>query len=174
MGYSLPKDLHGHVDVVSPTTYFSTMRSMKATHHLQPEIQALESDIKIATDAVKAVVPSSCSTTITPSCLRALYNTSSYTPKATDTNKLGVAGYLEEYANRADLQTFFKKFRTDVSTTVNFTTELVNGGKDDQSSPGTEANLDIQYTEGISYPTPNFYYSTGGSPPFNPDSGTTS
>ena len=33
-----------------------------------------------------------------------------------------------------------------------------------------QANLDIQYTEGISFPTPNIYYSTGGSPPFIPDS----
>ena len=35
-----------------------------------------------------------------------------------------------------------------------------------------QANLDIQYTEGISFPTPNIYYSTGGSPPFIPDEGT--
>ena len=35
-----------------------------------------------------------------------------------------------------------------------------------------QANLDIQYTTGISFPTPNIYYSTGGSPPFNPDDNT--
>lgn len=102
MGYSLPKSLHGHVDVVAPTTYFGTMRSMRATNHLDPEIKALEHDIKI--DDINAAVPASCSTTITPSCLRTLYNTASYVPKATSTNKLGVAGYLDEYANRADLQ----------------------------------------------------------------------
>jgi tripeptidyl-peptidase I len=33
-----------------------------------------------------------------------------------------------------------------------------------------KANLDIQYAESISFPTPNIYYSTGGSPPFIPDS----
>ena len=66
-------------------------------------------------------------------------------------------------------QTFFQKFRTD-AVGGNFTTVLVNGGLDDQSNPGVEANLDIQYTEGISYPTPNIYYSTGGTPPFIPDS----
>jgi tripeptidyl-peptidase-1 len=51
-----------------------------------------------------ATVPSSCSSTITPACLRALYNTSAYTPAATSENKFGIAGYLEEYANDADLQ----------------------------------------------------------------------
>ena len=59
-------------------------------------------------------------------------------------------------------QTFFKTFRPD-AVGGNFTTVLFNGGLDDQSQPGDEANLDIQYTEGISYPTPNIYYSTGSS-----------
>jgi tripeptidyl-peptidase I len=31
----------------------------------------------------------------------------------------------------------------------------------------TQANLDIQYTESITYPTPNIFYSTGGTPPYN-------
>lgn len=53
-----------------------------------------------------------------------------------------------------------------------FTHVQVNGGQNDQNDPGVEANLDIQYTEGISFPTPNIYYSTGGSPPFQPDSTT--
>ena len=47
---------------------------------------------------------STCDEFITPDCLRALYNTSTYVPKATNVNKLGVAGYLDEFANDADLQ----------------------------------------------------------------------
>lgn len=68
-------------------------------------------------------------------------------------------------------QTFFSRFRTD-AVGGTFTTVRVNGGLDDQTDPGVEANLDIQYTEGISFPTPNIYYSTGGSPPFKADSNT--
>lgn len=101
MGYSLPTVLHGHVDVVTPTTYFGTMRSMKATSFKQPQIKALEADVE---PAIGAAVPASCATTITPACLRALYNTTSYVPKSTASNKIGIVGYLEEYANRADLQ----------------------------------------------------------------------
>jgi tripeptidyl-peptidase I len=63
------------------------------------------------------------------------------------------------------------KFRTD-AVGQTFTTIQVNGGGNDQSDPGVEANLDIQYTIGMSAPTPNIYYSTGGSPPFTPDSNT--
>jgi tripeptidyl-peptidase-1 len=37
-----------------------------------------------------------------------------------------------------------------------------------------QADLDVQYAGSLSYPTPNTYYITGGSPPYNPDSATTS
>ncbi|KAI0331649.1 subtilisin-like protein [Cubamyces sp. BRFM 1775] len=172
MNYSLPSVLHEHVAVVAPTTYFGTMKSMKATSFIQKDRPTIETDADFAhllkDPASLATVPSSCNSVITPACLRALYNTTSYVPAATDKNSLGIAGYLEEFANRADLQTFYKRFRTDAVGT-SFTTVEVNGGGDDQSEPGVEANLDIQYAEGISFPTPNIYYSTGGSPPFIPD-----
>ncbi|PIL34082.1 hypothetical protein GSI_03793 [Ganoderma sinense ZZ0214-1] len=176
MNYSLPNVLHEHVALVSPTTYFGTMKSMKATsfiHEGGPTIQSDPNLARLTGPNSLATVPSSCATTITPSCLRALYKTSDYTPSATKQNRLGVVGYLAEYANRADLDTFFKSFRPD-AVNSSYTTVLVNGGGDDQSRPGVEANLDIQYTTGISYPTPNIYYSTGGSPPFIPDSYTPS
>ncbi|KAF9564221.1 subtilisin-like protein [Agrocybe pediades] len=171
LSYSLPQELHAHVDVVSPTTYFGTLKSMKKTSFLQPNIKPISDEVAALVPGSDATVPSSCSTTITPTCLRDLYNTSTYLPAATGTNKLGVAGYLEEFANLADLQTFFKKFRTD-AVGSSFSIVQVNGGGNDQTDPGVEANLDIQYTTGISFPTPNIYYSTGGSPPFTPDSQT--
>jgi len=51
----------------------------------------------------------------------------------------------QEFANYADLQTFFKEFRPD-AVGSSFTTVQVNGGGNNQSLPGDEANLDIQYT----------------------------
>ncbi|KAG6886113.1 hypothetical protein C0993_002632 [Termitomyces sp. T159_Od127] len=170
LSYSLPRELHSHVDVVTPTTYFGTMRSMRSTSFLQPlgKEEALPADFDS-----NAAVPASCNNAITISCLRGLYNTADYVPAATNVNKLGVAGYLEEFANRADLQTFFQQFRAD-AVGSSFSTVLVNGGLDNQNDPGVEANLDIQYTTGISFPTPNIYYSTGGSPPFIPDDSTPS
>ncbi|KAK7033671.1 hypothetical protein VNI00_012671 [Paramarasmius palmivorus] len=176
LSYSLPRELAGHVDVVSPTTYFGTLRSMRTTSFLQPELD--EEKVAVANVGVEpvsnAAVPASCGTRITPSCLKGLYNTTNYVPQAADQNSLGVAGYLDEFANHADLATFLINFLPDASQKPgsNFTTIRVNNGGDDQSDPGVEANLDIQYTIGMSFPTPNTYYSTGGSPPFNPDSQT--
>ncbi|KAG7091987.1 hypothetical protein E1B28_008374 [Marasmius oreades] len=161
LSYSLPRALLGHVDTVSPTTYFGTFKSMRATSFLMPEVD-LDPD---------AVPPATCDRRITPDCLKTLYDAANYTQQASSRNSLGVAGYLDEFANRADLQTFLRQF-VPARTGTNFTTVRVNGGGDDQSIPGVEANLDIQYTVGISAPIPNTYYSTGGSPPFNPDSNT--
>ncbi|KAG6826949.1 hypothetical protein H0H92_013786 [Tricholoma furcatifolium] len=169
MSYSLPRELHPHVGVIAPTTYFGTMRSMRATSFLGPKPDQEEEVVTLSNDAT---VSSSCASAITLSCLQALYNTAGYTPAAADVNKLGVSGYLEEYANYADLQTFYSRYLTE-AVGSNFTTVLINGGLETQSDPGVEANLDIQYTSGLSYPTPNIYYSTGGSPPFQADSFTT-
>ncbi|PPQ94446.1 hypothetical protein CVT25_002537 [Psilocybe cyanescens] len=167
LSYSLPQELHSHVDVVAPTTYFGTLRSMRKTSFLQPDVKPI-SDEEALVPGSNAAVPSSCVNTITPTCLRDLYNTSTYVPQAAVTNKLGVAGYLQEFANTADLQTFFTKFRTD-AVGSSFSIVEVNGGGNNQNQPGTEANLDIQYTTGISFPTPNIYYSTAGTPPFTSD-----
>ena len=83
------------------------MRSMKSTSFLEPD-NAFEFDVQPEPNAI-----SPCSSKITPSCLRALYNTTSYTPTATNVNTLGIAGYLDQFANRADLQVYpftFLKF----------------------------------------------------------------
>ncbi|KAA1467000.1 subtilisin-like protein [Dentipellis sp. KUC8613] len=178
LGYSLPAALHAHIAVVAPTTYFSTARPMRATSRKSPKPAPLQDDAALRADIAKlvadgqlATVPSSCRQTITPACLRALYNTTTYVPKAAATNKLGIAGYLEEFASFADLQTFYRRFRSD-AVGGNFTVVQVNGGGNNQNDPGLEANLDIQYAGSISFPTPNIYYSTGGSPPFKPDDNT--
>lgn len=91
--YSLPADLHEHISLVSPTTFFGGMRPMKTTYHLEPSAKIIEEDSALRAEVLStAAVPSSCASTITPACLKALYNTASYTPKATDVNILGVAG----------------------------------------------------------------------------------
>jgi tripeptidyl-peptidase I len=106
LSYNIPTALHGHVDLVSPTTYFGTIKSMRATNHLSTKGQILQSEAERDASELLSIlaVPSSCKETITPACLKALYNTTSYTPSETSKNILGIVGYLEEYANDADLQ----------------------------------------------------------------------
>ncbi|KAF4622357.1 hypothetical protein D9613_009510 [Agrocybe pediades] len=169
LSYSLPQQLHAHIDVVSPTTYFSTLKTMQDINTLETDRRPLNDEVTRALPGTAAAVPSTCNTMITPTCLRDLYNTSSYVPSAVGSNQIGIAGYLDQFANFADLQTFFKAFRKD-AVGSSFTIIQVNGGGNDQTDPGIQANTDIQYSTGIVFPTQNIFYSTGGSPPFTPDS----
>ena len=103
LSYSFPKELHDHIDVISPCTYFGTVRSMSVTSFLQPALHNIVHDTSSVQVPDGTLAPS-CNATITPACLRALYNTSSYVPVSTDVNKLAIAGYLGNFANYADLQ----------------------------------------------------------------------
>ena len=106
--YSLPHELHQHIDVVAPTTYFGTFHSMRATHFLQP--------LKYSAADPIGVPLGSCQTAITPACLRALYNTEDYVPVSTSNNNIGVTGYLNEFASTSDLQVSIALSRNGISS----------------------------------------------------------
>ncbi len=86
-----------------------------------------------------------------------------------DRNKLGIAAYRNQYPTQADLTTFMTKFWSSAVDTT-FTIVQINGGSYDPKRPRTEANIDIQYTEAIAYPTPHIFYSIGGQVQLSPDS----
>ena len=193
VGYSLPAVLHEHVQTVAPTTYFGSPRPRRQPSKLALNAPTLpDGDLELqdwlATFVPGDPIPSTCSSIITPTCLRLLYKTWAYEPLAASKNKIGITGYLEEFASYSDLTKFLTRFRKDAAT-ANFSVVTVNGGINNQSQPGmevrldlhiegkcgcnihiiTQANLDIQYTESISYPTPNTFYSIAGAPPYIPD-----
>lgn len=107
-------------------------------------------------------MPASCATTITPACLQALYGIP--TTKATQSsNVLGVSGFIEQFANQADLSTFLASLRPDMASTTAFTLQTLDGGTNPQtrSEAGVEANLDTQYTVGIATGVPTTFISVG-------------
>ncbi|KAF8622126.1 hypothetical protein AX15_007258 [Amanita polypyramis BW_CC] len=117
-------------------------------------------------------IDAGCNTTITIKCLQQLYNAVGYTPSARG-NSIGITGYLEEYANKQDLQLFYAdQLPTALHTSFKFTS--VHGGLNLQtlSKAGSEANLDVQFAFGLSFPIPGTFYSTAGRPPFHPDENT--
>ncbi|KIK61924.1 hypothetical protein GYMLUDRAFT_165316 [Collybiopsis luxurians FD-317 M1] len=160
--YSLPRHLHEHINLVTPTTYFGMTEDTRATSSLQPEI----SGFNLTGDVTP---PSTCAHTITPTCLKDLYNTANYTTTQISRNSIGIPGYLDQFASFSDLTAFTKEFLPQAFNAT-FTVELINGGTNPQNDPGVEAGLDVQYATGMSWPTPMFFCSTAGSPPFDPDS----
>ncbi|KAJ3362046.1 hypothetical protein HDU91_003590 [Kappamyces sp. JEL0680] len=126
--------------------------------------------MRTAANGTGTGIDPSCSTDMTPSCLRQLYNIH-YTPTSKK-SLLGVTGYLQESANRGDLAIFLNKFNQGVGNGSTFDIALINNGTSPQGPlDGTyEANLDMQYTFSLTGGrTRSVFYSTGGSPPFIPD-----
>ncbi|KAH7909734.1 peptidase S8/S53 domain-containing protein [Hygrophoropsis aurantiaca] len=173
--YSLPDVLHEHIDLIQPTTMFARLMVPKSTPHRSgPDalISRLKSDTRSDTITGPAgnQVDADCQNIITLTCLWQLYNSVGYEASATNGNKLGITGYLDEYANVADLHMFLKD-QNPQAEEYNFTLVSVNGGLNNQSTSaaGLEANMDTQFGFGLSYPTPGIFYSTAGKAPYVPD-----
>ncbi|KAH8976371.1 subtilisin-like protein [Lactarius deliciosus] len=161
LGYSLPVVLYRHVQTVAPTTFFSspltqwqTPRKRSGAAPVRPEKSPLGKPVTMPLSRRITVV--------TPAFLRWLYNTFAYVPSAMDRNVVGVAGFLGEYPSPVDLISYMRKYRPD-GIDATYTVTLVNGGGYNPNTPGEEANADLQLTEGMTYPTPHIFYSTGSS-----------
>ncbi|KAH9031607.1 subtilisin-like protein [Lactarius deliciosus] len=141
LGYSLPVVLHGHVQTVAPTTFFSSPLTQWQTSRKRPGVAAVRPG-KSPSRRDDADV--------TLAFLRWLYSTVAYVPSAMDRNKVGVTGYNQEYPSPADLTSYMRKYRPD--------------GIDATFTCRTEANINIQLSEGMTYPTPQIFYSTEASP----------
>ncbi|KAL9713097.1 hypothetical protein Ac2012v2_004338 [Leucoagaricus gongylophorus] len=166
--YSLPDVVHDHVDVVQPTTMFGRFKGSKSTIVSIEDAPTLKPSTAAIDIGNGVMVDPSCNTTITVDCLKQLYNATNF--EAEGNGSIGITGYLEQFANIQDLQTFFAEQRPD-AVGSNFTFISVAGGSNNQSlaAAGAEANLDVQFAFGISHPVPATFYSTAGRPPFKPD-----
>ena len=113
--YSLPFALHDHMQTVAPTTYFGSLRALLQTLILDPNAPTLangdaELQDSLASFALGDTIPSSCSSIITPTCLRLLYKTYGYVPQAPSVNQIGITAYLEQYASQSNLTAFLTRF----------------------------------------------------------------
>ncbi|KAF5392934.1 hypothetical protein D9757_001210 [Collybiopsis confluens] len=158
--YSLPAHLHEHVDVIQPTTMFARMKSFKSTIHRfdKGAGQIVEESNTPIISASGVSVDPSCNSTITISCLKQLYNAVGVTPSTKVNNSIGITGYLEQFANFEDLQSFYA-LQLPEALNTSFKVVPVAGGLNNQtlSEAGDEADLD------------GTFYTTAGSPPFIPD-----
>ena len=166
ISYALPAALESHVKTVAPTTYFGEPGTLMKVPHMRPNDTAVASEEFGKMPSSRAEVGA-----VTPAFLRRLYNLETYVPKAMGQNVLGVAGFNMQFPNHEDLLSFMKECRTS-ATDVDYLVVPVNGDLFIPPTPGLEANIGIQYTQGMAYPTPQVFYSTAGQAPFIRDSST--
>ncbi|KAJ7920814.1 family S53 protease-like protein [Mycena leptocephala] len=156
LAYSLPADLHAHIEAVHPAVGFGKPLTVS-----RPIVTASDRPA-VNTTILPDAVPASCATTVTPACLQAMYGIPT-TLATQKTNSIAVAGFIEQFAQTKDLTTFLARFRTDLSSSTTFALRTFDGGKNTQgaSSAGIEANLDIQYTVGVASGVPVTFVSGG-------------
>ena len=108
-----------------------------------------------------------CNTTITPTCLRELYNIGKFQGSLKNGNLLGICGYLEEYAKYDDLEQFVTTYTPEEDPAIaNFTYVLINGGlgtQNDTVDDDVEANrkligggADFSFAHDIPFLHPTF------------------
>lgn len=158
LGYSVPKEIYANVQLIQPTTRFGELSPLSALPIDQPIIATPE-DLK-----------AECGTVIRPDCLRDLYGVYNSTATPSPWNRLGISGFLDQYARHSDFNQFKEQFLPDEGGS-SFTVVTINGGLNDEVSPGmtTEASLDIQYSVSMAHNTLATFYSTGGRAPLIPD-----
>ncbi|KAI0043881.1 family S53 protease [Auriscalpium vulgare] len=149
--YSIPGSLKEHINLVHPTTSFS--------RPLGPQTVSIPLSSIVPQGNVSALA--SCSI-FTPSCLQSLYGIPA-TAATQKSNSIAVSGFLEQFANRADLESFLAANRKDMSSSTTFTLETLDSGHNNQtkSEAGSEADLDIQYTVGLATSVPTVFISVG-------------
>ncbi|EIN11974.1 subtilisin-like protein [Punctularia strigosozonata HHB-11173 SS5] len=149
LSVSLPSELVGHVDTIHPTTSFG-----------EPDARLTPMDF---VTVEKRAVSASCNSTITPVCLQQLYGIPAIPAAADQRNILLVTGYVQEFAEIADISTFLKQFRPEIDPTTTFNVETVDNGTNPQIPTGTgqEANLDMEYTMGVASGVPVTFLSNG-------------
>ncbi|KAJ7504162.1 family S53 protease [Mycena galericulata] len=151
LSYSLPDDVAAHIDDIHPSTTFNNPVSARPVLSV-PQSSSVPSD----------ATAKSCATSVTPACLQSLYNIPT-TPATQSSNTIAVAGFIDQFAQKADLKNFLELFRTDISSSTTFGLQTLDGGADTQGAQdaGVEANLDIQYTVGVATDVPIVFVSVG-------------
>ncbi|KAF8340259.1 tripeptidyl peptidase A [Cantharellus anzutake] len=152
--YQLPEDLLHHVVSVQPTNYFGNIKPYRST--VRPHFGAIPPKFPVTIAAEP--IP------VTLDTIKTQYNIGDYAPKNLSNNVIGITGYLEQYANLGDLKLFYETYLPAAANVSTLKVELVKGGINPQnvSLAGSEANLDVQYAGGLSFPIRNIFYSTHG------------
>ena len=151
LSYALPVALDGHVRVVVPTTSFdSPQRQLQETHeHFRG---AKREDVTITK----------------PGFLSWIYKTREYQLAAKDENSIGIATFWQR-PSVSDLHRFLHTTRSKAQD-AKFDQEVFNpDGGGPELLVGVVPNMQMQFSQGMTYPTPHTSYIIGPVPKVTED-----
>lgn len=139
--YSIPRGLKSHIAMIEPTTRFGQLKPQISEPFEVSRVEMSEEREAISVAELGAPLNATfCNRTITPDCLRALYNIGDYTSSPVKNSLFGVTGYLNQWAKFANLDVFMKKYAPyAVNQTFNY--QLVNGGKSTQNATNSDGKF---------------------------------
>jgi tripeptidyl-peptidase-1 len=175
--WSLPQHLHAHIDTIQPTTSFFRARAL-STDYITSESEPWVSPTYAPPS--NETLDSVCNITrVSPQCFMTLYGTKGYTPLSNISNSIGFNNFLGQIPIRPDTRLFLELYRPDAVTAADTFQQLSIAAGPVQDGPlnfsqaahavSQEANLDVETIAAMVWPIPITSYSTGGSPPFDPD-----
>lgn len=135
LGYSVPRGIHEHIDLISPTTYFGEMRAhTNHVHDMEVIRNAVTAKVVANTKLMMstlasaniAAVNTTCNRAITPTCLAELYNFQGWQGNSNFSTTIGVSGFLGQYARYSDWQQFAQMYAPNALNS-NFSFISVNG-----------------------------------------------
>jgi tripeptidyl-peptidase-1 len=121
---NLPRSIMDDVKMIHPTTRFGMMEAQSTTIHKSVEITDASEVNRMAMDLEDG--DSSCTRSITPKCLMKLYKIGGVTIYPEKAGRLGVGGFLDQFARFKDLSKFIQDTAQWVGNGT-FTWEGVNG-----------------------------------------------
>lgn len=170
LSYSLPDSVDEHIVLVDPGLYIGGSRAympIGLPSKMTPTKTRSEpttANNNKRTLVSRTTIDASCQTSITPACLKELYNVGNYTPSVRSGSAVGFGSFLNESAIYSDLFDFEELFGI---PSQNFSVVLIANATNDQNIETAsygEANLDVQNIVGIAHPLPVTEFITGGSP----------
>ncbi|GKZ19826.1 tripeptidyl-peptidase sed1 [Aspergillus brasiliensis] len=164
--YHVPEAIQSHIDYITPGV---KMLELRGTHSKKrdagkrslgsfpPILAPLPINItKILDDPL-----AHCDLTVTPDCIRAMYNITKGTT-ATKGNELGIFEDLGDVYSQDDLNLFFANFASEIPQGTHPTLDSIDGATApvDVDDAGSESDLDFQVAYPIIWPQNTILYQT--------------
>ncbi|OJJ43932.1 hypothetical protein ASPZODRAFT_101669 [Penicilliopsis zonata CBS 506.65] len=158
--YSLPESVRAHVDYITPgVKLLKVSGAAKATKRGSFDLKTDPSKAKSLNVSLDSLA--SCDTSVTPACIRAMYNISEGT-KATPNNELGIFECLGDIYSQEDLDLFFSTLAPNIPNGTHPIPNLIDGAVDTVpvSEAGGESSIDFQVSYPIIWPQNSVLYQT--------------
>jgi tripeptidyl-peptidase-1 len=136
--YSVPSILRNRIETIQPTTRFG---NPKAQAERLVDNSNESTPLQIDPSVLRTYNETFCNSTITPACIRGIYQMDTFDPPA-NAMSIGISGFIEQRSFTADVTEFMAYTDSTVSGRIE-TVPINKGVISLQVNTSAEANLDV-------------------------------